>query len=238
MLHTCVQRFDVMGERGNILGSHAKWTHPMLECDRSTALTVVAPPYHHHLHGWRMVDAMMMGWCALLIAPSPPRRAEQHTKEQRSNHAGFWPFLLSRRDFSFLVLWRLKTRASCFEFPAHVFGWAYGSVHAKHSATTTLHASRSSRTREQIAKGAFGSVDNARLSSPGDEIMKRVRVFGYGLLLTWKLVQASFPLATWKRSVSEIGSSTLASFSGLCRLDKAVLPQNQMCSKCLVGPYI
>jgi hypothetical protein len=42
--------------------------------------------------------------------------------------------------------------------------------------------SRSSRTRKQIAKGAFGSVDNARLSSPGDE-MKRVGVFGYGLLL-------------------------------------------------------
>jgi hypothetical protein len=28
MLHACVQRFDVMGGRRNILGLHGKWTHP------------------------------------------------------------------------------------------------------------------------------------------------------------------------------------------------------------------
>ena len=59
-------------------------------------------------------------------------RAEQRTKEQRSSHAGFWPFLLSRLSsrlsFPFWSCEDRKTRASCLSFLRMCLDGAYGSA--------------------------------------------------------------------------------------------------------------
>jgi hypothetical protein len=44
ILHTCVQRFDVMGERENLLGLHEKWTHSQIFLIQSIAGTKKIPP--------------------------------------------------------------------------------------------------------------------------------------------------------------------------------------------------
>jgi hypothetical protein len=43
MLHTCVQRFDVVDGRGNILGLHVKWTHPKYKPQIATTQGLAGP---------------------------------------------------------------------------------------------------------------------------------------------------------------------------------------------------
>jgi hypothetical protein len=80
MLHACVERFDVMGGRGNILGWHGKWTHPQIpEASKFVlyACQIPAKLYRILLNKWmrRILSPWSKLGCSL--------RAEHHVVRVR-----------------------------------------------------------------------------------------------------------------------------------------------------------
>jgi hypothetical protein len=122
MLYVCVPRFDVMGERENILGWHVKWTQPDWSCMR-------------HIYGsgrWDRSTCMHANetWAAMHVVDLASFRSRSETMHAWYVHLNC--FQIQGRQISYV-------KVTCICMCAQCMAMQQGKAHIYHG--TLLYAS-------------------------------------------------------------------------------------------------